>query len=121
MKNTVKAFYPREIREREVAIRLATALLDEPNVDPDDELRVLSRQFLRECERSMAFLGSSNPKTVSIEFTVYDEEERVEAIRRIVSFEEIRQSSGKVLRLETEETLAKIATQGILKKLIETP
>ncbi len=33
--------------EKEEAVKLANQLLDEPNVDPDDNLRVLSRQLLR--------------------------------------------------------------------------
>jgi hypothetical protein len=34
------------------AIKLAQRLLDEPNCDPDDDLRLLSRQLLRLHERS---------------------------------------------------------------------
>lgn len=33
--------------EHESAIRLANKLLDEPYADPDDDLRLLARQFLR--------------------------------------------------------------------------
>lgn len=33
------------------AIALAERLLDEPNADPDDDLHVLSRQFIRATER----------------------------------------------------------------------
>lgn len=33
--------------EKEEAIALANRLMDEPNADPDDDLRVLSRQLLR--------------------------------------------------------------------------
>ncbi len=33
--------------EKQQAIALANRLLNEPNADPDDELRLLSRQFLR--------------------------------------------------------------------------
>jgi hypothetical protein len=33
--------------EKQRAIALADRLLDEPNADPDDDLRVLSRQLLR--------------------------------------------------------------------------
>lgn len=36
--------------EREEAYRLADRLLDEPNADPDDDLRVLARQLLRHKE-----------------------------------------------------------------------
>lgn len=36
--------------EREDAIKLANHLLDVPNVDPDDDLRMLSRQLLRHVE-----------------------------------------------------------------------
>jgi hypothetical protein len=36
--------------ERTHAIALANRLLDEPNCDPDDDLRVLSRQLLRAVE-----------------------------------------------------------------------
>jgi len=38
--------------ERDEAIALANKLLDEPYADPDDDLRLLSRQFLREIERT---------------------------------------------------------------------
>jgi hypothetical protein len=41
--------------ERVDAIRLANKLLDEPNADPDDDLRMLSRQFLRRNERVESF------------------------------------------------------------------
>jgi len=37
--------------EREETIRLANKLMDEPNCDPDDDLRMLSRQFLRCIEK----------------------------------------------------------------------
>lgn len=37
--------------EREEALLLARRLLNEPNADPDDDLRVLSRQLLRHQER----------------------------------------------------------------------
>lgn len=33
------------------ALLLAERLLDEPNVDPDDDLRVLSRQLIRQTDR----------------------------------------------------------------------
>jgi hypothetical protein len=36
--------------ERSDAVRLAGKLLDEPGADPDDDLRVLSRQLLRHVE-----------------------------------------------------------------------
>lgn len=36
--------------ERTDAIKLARRLLDEPNADPDDDLRMLSRQLLRSHE-----------------------------------------------------------------------
>jgi hypothetical protein len=36
-----------QMTEKEQAIKLAERLLDEPNADPDDDLRVLSRQLLR--------------------------------------------------------------------------
>ncbi len=36
--------------ERTDAIHLANKLLEEPNTDPDDDLRMLSRQLLRRCE-----------------------------------------------------------------------
>lgn len=37
--------------EFEETKRIADKLLDEPNADPDDTLRMLSRQFLRATER----------------------------------------------------------------------
>jgi hypothetical protein len=38
--------------EREEAVRLAHKLLDEPWADPDDRLRLLSRQLLRSVEEA---------------------------------------------------------------------
>lgn len=38
--------------ERFQVIELANRLLDEPNCDPDDDLRMLSRQFMRGHERT---------------------------------------------------------------------
>ena len=38
--------------EYEKAVVLANRLLDEPYSDPDDDLRMLSRQFLRQIERT---------------------------------------------------------------------
>lgn len=37
--------------ERAQAVTLATLVLDRPNADPDDDLAILSRQFLRALER----------------------------------------------------------------------
>lgn len=37
--------------EREDAIRLANAVLDKPHIDPDGDVCMLARQFLREIER----------------------------------------------------------------------
>lgn len=42
------------MNERFQAIELAHKLLDKPNVDPDDDLRVLSRQLIRQHERFAA-------------------------------------------------------------------
>jgi hypothetical protein len=44
--------------EKELAIKLANKMLDRINADPDDDLAVLSRQFLRALER----LGEYNPR-----------------------------------------------------------
>lgn len=45
----------RPIDERVSARLLAERLLDEPNADPDDDLRVLSRQLLRRSEEIANF------------------------------------------------------------------
>lgn len=37
--------------ERTDALKLAHRLLDEPNIDPDDDLRVLARQLVRRTEQ----------------------------------------------------------------------
>lgn len=37
--------------ERDDAIRLANTILDEPHLDPDGDVCLLARQFLREIER----------------------------------------------------------------------
>lgn len=39
------------MNELQAALMLAEKLLDEPNCDPDDELRMLSRQLLRHQEK----------------------------------------------------------------------
>ncbi len=39
--------------ERVSALELANRLLDEPNADPDDDLRVLARQLLRRTEENV--------------------------------------------------------------------
>ena len=83
---------------------------------------------LRECqaeylcgvaEGKRLMVGSLQPKTVEICIRVRDEKDNIEAINRVVTFEEIKESGGKVLRYECERTLAEIATQGIIKSLIE--
>jgi DNA repair exonuclease SbcCD ATPase subunit len=43
--------------ERAYALVLANKLLDQPYCDPDDDLRVLSRQLLRSEERCQAITG----------------------------------------------------------------
>lgn len=40
------------LTEKEVAIQMATMALDVPNADPDDDLRTISRQFLRSLEKT---------------------------------------------------------------------
>lgn len=40
--------------EREEAIRLANRVLDKPHIDPDGDVCMLARQFLREIERREA-------------------------------------------------------------------
>lgn len=42
------------VSEREQAIVLANKILDRPSHDPDDDLAVLSRQFLRALEKPVA-------------------------------------------------------------------
>ncbi len=39
-------------KERDEAVAIANRLLDEPMADPDDDLRVLARQFMRALERA---------------------------------------------------------------------
>jgi hypothetical protein len=39
------------VSERDDAIRLANAVLDDASRDPDDDLAMISRQFLRSLER----------------------------------------------------------------------
>lgn len=43
----------KKITERQEAILLANKILERPNADPDDDLALLSRQFLREVEKSL--------------------------------------------------------------------
>ena len=44
----------RAVPEREYSIILANKLLDEPNCDPDDDLRILSRQLIRANEKILS-------------------------------------------------------------------
>lgn len=91
------------------------------NEEPTFTLAECQAEYLcgvREGKRQMG-LGLL-PKTVQITFRVLDDNDNIEAVTRVVSFEDIQQSSGKALHLQTERTLAEIATQGIIKKLIES-
>lgn len=45
---------PYRVSERDEAIALANRVLDRVNADPDDDLALLSRRFLREIERAEA-------------------------------------------------------------------
>ena len=74
--------------ERLDAIRLAKKLLDEPNADPDDDLRMLSRQFLRSVEtidKLKRDLEASYDPTVDLINANRDEILRMheEAVRRV--------------------------------------
>lgn len=46
--------------ERADAIKLANKLLDEPNCDPDDDLRTLARQLLRREEYVSAMAATTS-------------------------------------------------------------
>lgn len=47
-------------------IRLANELLDDSSADPDDELRMLSRQFLRQIERADHYKNLLSQQTAEV-------------------------------------------------------
>jgi hypothetical protein len=53
------------LTERQAAILLANRLLDEPNADPDDDLRILAQQFMRANDR-VSYLESRIAKAEDI-------------------------------------------------------
>lgn len=47
--------------ELDEAVDLANKVLDRPNADPDDDLAILARQFLRALEREQALYDAAMP------------------------------------------------------------
>ena len=47
----------KRLNEYEEAFRLANRVLDRPSADPDDDLAMLARQFLRAVERQSSLPG----------------------------------------------------------------
>jgi len=100
--------------ERTDSLRLARKLLDEPNCDPDDDLRVLSRQLLRRVEvvdkLEKHLAASHDPMADMIQanrdIVLKKHEEAIQLIRNCVV--EIKKDIGghryatelKVLRIE---------------------
>jgi hypothetical protein len=50
------------VSEKELAIELANRVLDRPGGDPDDDLAVLARQFLRALERLNEYKPNLGPE-----------------------------------------------------------
>ena len=85
--------------EFEETKHLADKLLDEPNTDPDDSLRMLSRQFLRAVERedSTANLLTNIAQILDVvkqewaeSWSAWDQEQR-DAITKFLTYYHRRQ------------------------------
>ncbi len=60
------------------------------------------------------------PETVEIMIVVKGRSmDDIETIKKVSSFEDIQRSSGLVLRKLSEHAIAEIASQGLLKKVLE--
>lgn len=59
------------------------------------------------------------PETVEIIVKVRGEDDQYETIRRVLTFELLRQSNGLVLRREMEHLTAKVATETMVRDLVE--
>jgi hypothetical protein len=59
------------------------------------------------------------PETVEITIRVRGEGDRYEAIRRVLTFDLIKQSGGMVFRREMENLVAEVATKTAVRDLIE--
>lgn len=59
------------------------------------------------------------PETVEITIRVRGNDDQYEAIRRVLTFELLKQSGGLVFRREMELLTAKVATETAVRDLIE--
>lgn len=106
--------------EKVFAIILANQVLDRPNFDPDDDECVLARQFLRALEREDTHINSLIPESLEITMRSRDAADRTDAIRQVLTFDQIKNSKFKVVELILQEMFGKIVTAPVLKKVIES-
>lgn len=55
------------MKERDAAVKLARAVLDRPFADPDDDLALLARQFLRALETPATFTIPAGHKVIGVD------------------------------------------------------
>lgn len=58
-------------------------------------------------------------ETMEIRIRVRDKDDKLEQINHVITFEQIK-SAPKIVRVVADEIIAKIASVGIIKKLIES-
>ncbi len=104
-------------QEHEIAIRLANKLLDEPNADPDDDLRLLARQFLRAKELAPRLIVDLLEMRVSTMHKYQSKDEKIQdgfkynffnsVIANLCDKYKVRQEEiDEVLRYKSKEELA---------------
>jgi hypothetical protein len=64
--------------EKDDAIRLANKVLDTPNRDPDDDLSMMSRQFLRALEPTSRLRSAGfSLRIEDVRLTLYEDPDRI--------------------------------------------
>lgn len=74
----------------------------------------------REIEK-LTWLDSVLPETVTLTIRARGKDNEVETIKRILTFDEIKQGHKKIIQLLIEDTFLKIAAAKIISKLITNP
>jgi hypothetical protein len=90
------------MEENEIAIWMANKALDVPNADPDDELRTISRQFLRRVEELESLRSELSKKDEEIK-------QLNEALKEIlpIGFEMVATLiNGNLLKRSHEQTMS---------------
>ena len=80
----------------------------------EEEIAQIAYEIGKEDEKKKHF---SIPNSMVITMVVKNDKDEIETIREVLSFEEIK-SGRKIIEYKLLNAFAKIATQGILKKLI---